>query len=552
MSKPAAKRARIEITMAEKKALCQFKVKNSKATYDDMMSWFKKSFDKPIGRSTVGDIIRAKDKWMGKNTSTKVLQQCTRDCSPKYQQLEDALFIWLNNMISKHVSVSDMMLVEKAKQFGADLGITDFGYSNGSLQGFKERRGIKSHTYHGESESADMTLVQEGREALQQTLSRFMPDDIYNMDETGLFFRLGPNRTLATGAVKGTKKKKDRLTVALCCNATGTDKLTPLVIGKSKRPRCFGKKGTFNPEIYVQYLNNTKAWMTSPIYQQWLRDLDRRMRRANRHICLLVDNAPSHIHEGLELTNVTAVFLPPNTTAHLQPCDAGIIKNFKLKYRMKICKLLIALAEDGEPLTITVRQALVFIREAWDEVMQTTIANCWSHTEIQPKEGPQPAPAPAPAAAPTAAPAPQAEVQQLATLISNLPDSMNADMSAEQFIDMDATLETEQLLSDSDILDLVTDPCDDPATPDSDECDPEPECEPLPPVTRRQARGGLSDAIRFIEQQASSEDASPELMSSSAELIRQLRSALASMDTQFKPKVTQKPIDAFFSCIPKK
>ncbi len=192
------------------------------------------------------------------------------------------------------------------------------------------------------------------------------------------------------------------------------------------------------------------------------------------------------------------------------------------------------------PLTITVRQALLFIREAWDEVLQSTIANCWRHVDILPRStSPQPA-----------TPAPQAEVQELTTLISNLPGSMDADMSAEEFINMDASLDTEQLLTDSEILDLVTDPCDDPATPDSDECDPEPE--PLPPVTRRQARGGLSDAIRFIEQQASSEDASPELMSSSAELIRQLRSALASMDTQFKAKVTQKPIDAFFSCIPKK
>ncbi len=212
--------------------------------------------------------------------------------------------------------------------------------------------------------------------------------------------------------------------------------------------------------------------------------------------------------------------------------------------RKKICKFLIALAEDGLPLTITVRQALLFIREAWDEVLQSTIANCWRHVDILPRStSPQPAT--------PVTPAPQAEVQELTTLISNLPDSMNADMSAEQFIDMDATLGTEQLLTDSEILDLVTDPCDDPATPDPDECDPEPECEPLPPVTRRQARSGLDDAIRFIEQQASSEEASPELVSSSAQLIRQLRSALASMDTQFKPTLTQKPIDAFFSCIPK-
>ncbi len=109
MSKPAAKRARVEITAAEKKKLCLFKVKNPKSTYEDMMSWFKKTFEKPIGRSTVGDIIRAKDKWIGTDISTKIQQERTRERSPQHQQLEDALFIWLNNMSSKNVAVSDMI-----------------------------------------------------------------------------------------------------------------------------------------------------------------------------------------------------------------------------------------------------------------------------------------------------------------------------------------------------------------------------------------------------------------------------------------------------------
>ena len=50
----------------------------------------------------------------------------------------------------------------------------------------------------------------------------------------------------------------------------------------------------------------------------------------NRKILLLVDNAPMHIiDENVSLTNVAVHFLPPNTTAHLQPCDAGIINSFK-------------------------------------------------------------------------------------------------------------------------------------------------------------------------------------------------------------------------------
>jgi len=45
--------------------------------------------------------------------------------------------------------------------------------------------------------------------------------------------------TLATGNTFGTKQDKTRITVLLACNATGNDKLQPLVVGKTARPQCF-------------------------------------------------------------------------------------------------------------------------------------------------------------------------------------------------------------------------------------------------------------------------------------------------------------------------
>jgi hypothetical protein len=55
------------------------------------------------------------------------------------------------------------------------------------------------------------------------------------------------------------------------------------------------------------------------------------MRAQNQNIILLVDNAPTHsLYENTSLTNITIEFLPPNTTAHLQPCDQGIINSFKV------------------------------------------------------------------------------------------------------------------------------------------------------------------------------------------------------------------------------
>uniref|UniRef100_U9SNZ5 DDE-1 domain-containing protein n=1 Tax=Rhizophagus irregularis (strain DAOM 181602 / DAOM 197198 / MUCL 43194) TaxID=747089 RepID=U9SNZ5_RHIID len=47
------------------------------------------------------------------------------------------------------------------------------------------------------------------------------------------------------------------------------------------------------------------------------------------------------------LTNIKLIYLPPNTTAHLQPMDAGIIHSFKAKYKKEFCKHIICQFDSG-------------------------------------------------------------------------------------------------------------------------------------------------------------------------------------------------------------
>ena len=71
---------------------------------------------------------------------------------------------------------------------------------------------------------------------------------------------------------------------------TRTNKLKPLVIGKSKKPRCFmGVKS-----LEVDYEANTKAWMTGVIFQKWLLDLDKKMMKQKKKVVLFIDNCPAH------------------------------------------------------------------------------------------------------------------------------------------------------------------------------------------------------------------------------------------------------------------
>lgn len=98
---------------------------------------------------------------------------------------------------------------------------------------------------------------------------------------------------------------------------------------KYARPSCFGK--VFDPNYIVDYYNNEKAWMTTIIFEDWLKKFNSRLKLQNRNILLLVDNATSH-NAQLSFSNITLHFLPSNTTSVLQPCDAGIIRSFKYFY----------------------------------------------------------------------------------------------------------------------------------------------------------------------------------------------------------------------------
>ena len=89
--------------------------------------------------------------------------------------------------------------------------------------------------------------------------------------------------------------------------------------------------------------SNAKAWMATEIMQEVLRIGDKKMIAEGRNLLLFLDNAPYHpdiLQEGLK--NIKLEFLPKNTTTRLQPCDAGIIKNFKHEYRKLLIRYILA------------------------------------------------------------------------------------------------------------------------------------------------------------------------------------------------------------------
>ena len=130
--------------------------------------------------------------------------------------------------------------------------------------------------------------------------------------------------------------------------------------------------------------------MTKNVFKLWLKTFDMRMR--GRKVVLLLDNCSAHITvEGLVehnigLRNTTLLYLPPNTTSKIQPCDAGIIRNFKAYYRRRFNRMLLDRIDRNieAPNKINVLDAIQLAVASWElDVERDIIKNCFSYCKIR-------------------------------------------------------------------------------------------------------------------------------------------------------------------------
>ncbi|GFV58354.1 tigger transposable element-derived protein 6 [Trichonephila clavipes] len=202
--------------------------------------------------------------------------------------------------------------------------------------------------------------------SLLDLTKEYEPRNIFNTDETGLFFKCLPEKTFIIKKEKchGGKHSKVRLTILLTANMDGSEKITPLVIGKSAKPRCF--KGTNS--FPMKYRSNKKSWMTTELFNEWLVSLNLDMKREKRHILLFLDNCTVH-NNAPPLSNVKLQFFSPNSISKFQPLDQGIIHNFKNFYRCEVVKSVLDNLKNKQHVTTTsILTALIMIDKAWRAV----------------------------------------------------------------------------------------------------------------------------------------------------------------------------------------
>ncbi len=162
--------------------------------------------------------------------------------------------------------------------------------------------GWRSKALHGEAGSVELDVAAKAIAKLRVELNKYDVENVYNMDEMGLFYKLLPIRSYVKVEhhknARGLKlmKAKDHVTLFIATNATGNNKVLLCLIGKSLKPRCFK-----NGPPRLKYFSQAKAWSDSKVFKHWWEFFLNHIRlKTAEKVLLIMDNCGPH---GSEITD---------------------------------------------------------------------------------------------------------------------------------------------------------------------------------------------------------------------------------------------------------
>ncbi|GBC28751.2 tigger transposable element-derived protein 6-like [Rhizophagus irregularis DAOM 181602=DAOM 197198] len=181
-------------------------VANPNIKQSDVASFFNEKYiGLNIQRTTINKIWKNKQKWLSV-LSTSQFSHTFHQRSVQFPEVDKAMQIWTSQAIAAGLPLSDMILQQKGLEFAKMFNMDDkLKCANGWVYRFKKRNGIHKIKLSGEANSAPIESLPEERARSRALLAKYDKEDIYNADETCLFFRMEPNQTLGTSPTSGYK-----------------------------------------------------------------------------------------------------------------------------------------------------------------------------------------------------------------------------------------------------------------------------------------------------------------------------------------------------------
>ncbi|KAG2216300.1 hypothetical protein INT45_012478 [Circinella minor] len=340
----APTRTNVSLTGPQHLEIFKHKQANKELTHAALAKWAKDRFnlEKLPNLSTISKTLKSI-----KANGIDSIPQGYRHREAAHPKLEEALALWIQMAEQNSIQINWLLIKDQAIKFAKKLNIPEenqIGFEKGWQHRFQQCFGFRMYHIYGEAGSADIEASQISLSALQEKIKQYPLNNIYNMDETALYYRCPPSTTISSRPINGFKLNKRRLTIAFTINANSTNFREPLIIGNAEKPAAFKKKS---------------------------------------------DNFSGH-KVDYQPESIEICFVPANATTIMQPLDQGIIRTFKAHYRniqYEHARHVINERMQGKIINDNVfgvdqLKAMRWIKTAQSLIKQETIVCCWKKTGL--------------------------------------------------------------------------------------------------------------------------------------------------------------------------
>lgn len=330
------------VSLAEKKAIRDYYNQSAhRIPQKEVTEWFRKTYNKDLSQSTISEILSPKYSYL--DDGSVRLGDIKKIRAPKFPLLDNAVYEWLQQREVEGLPISGDMIKQAATRFWskipayASLPLPDF--SNGWLDKFRRRHYIQQSVVNQALESIKFEVFREYPVHIQEFIRPYAQKDIFCVGGTSLFWKLTPNKqNLDYQEIQGMKRGKAKVSLIMCCNADGSERLPLWIVGYAQNPRSFEQCGIFPKSMNFEWKWNGRASISPIIMEEWLRWFDTRMQ--GRKVLLMLESNDTY-QFGVESVRRfkggfqnTSVFRIPEKTLDIKsPFEQGIVDTFKANYR---------------------------------------------------------------------------------------------------------------------------------------------------------------------------------------------------------------------------
>ncbi|XP_031844309.2 tigger transposable element-derived protein 4 [Nomia melanderi] len=281
--------------------------------------------------------------------------------------MKENLFRWccVRRAMSKNLDMQ--LLREKAIELKKTLGLSDFKCSTKWIRNF-----LKEHKISTDSTNQRDPVFSDYRDwidMMRSTIVRYKHSDLFHVDELGMYSDVVPSRISSASRPEGDGSPRNRVTILMGCNSSGTTKLPLLICGP------YPSRTTTRDHVYCRSEDSS---ISDELFRVWLTAVNDRLSRSDRSVLLFLRRSRARAVRDLRLSHVNLVYLPGDFPTTLRPLRRDVFHYVKMIFRRRYAERLKRRTPEWN-----LRDILESLIDAWETVPREIVVCSFQRTRFR-------------------------------------------------------------------------------------------------------------------------------------------------------------------------